>query len=182
MVFFALCVLWFDWLWWGCGGRSFDCDLGWAIRMLGCWCGLTALESTVIVAYRKADGVDAPLHRSAAPHYIQQKPAPDETRAAHIPGRNPQDSSRFLLLDLPTVTIPDRGEQLFAILFSFLLHSLSQTLSGRGRLTEFRLSWKRPASEKFAHAERRCFEQIPWKHMDQRGHPLRSPSAALYAR
>ncbi len=69
-VFSAHCVLWFDWLRWGCGGRSFDCDPGWAIRMLGCWCGLTALESTVIVAYRKADGVDAPLSplRRTAPH------------------------------------------------------------------------------------------------------------------
>lgn len=56
----------------GCGedvvATVFDCDLGWAIRMLGCWCGLTALESTVIAAYRKADWVDTPppqLRRTA---------------------------------------------------------------------------------------------------------------------
>lgn len=63
--------------------QRFDRDLGWAIRMLGCWCGLTALESAVIVAYRKADGVHAPPPHSNPPHHIQQKP--DESGAAHIP-------------------------------------------------------------------------------------------------
>lgn len=49
--------------------QRFDGDLGWAIRMLGCWCGQTALESAVIVAYRKADGVHTPPPlQPSAPH------------------------------------------------------------------------------------------------------------------
>lgn len=67
------------------GSCSFDCDLCWDVRMLDCWCGLTALEKTVIALHRKANWADAPP-ASNSPALPHKKPQ-DETRAAHIPGK-----------------------------------------------------------------------------------------------
>lgn len=71
-------------------GPEDDCDQGWAIRMLRCWCGLTALESTVIAVDRRADGGRAP-HQPTTP----QTRKPEDSGAAHTQQTEPP--STFLL-------------------------------------------------------------------------------------